>query len=100
MEQHARRERHEQVGMSDANLVRTLDLSYRAFAIVVERSRFDLAAHKEMRDGRPALRGAFGHDAAERARHFNASGFFRCSRRGRRGGCNLHIRSQNLSTRT
>ena len=50
-----------------------------AFAIFVERGGFDFAGHEEVRDGGPALRGALGHEAAERAGHFDASGFLAAS---------------------
>jgi len=64
-EQNAGNQRHQQVCMRDADLLRALDFSDDAVAIGVEGGGVDVAADKEMRDGRPALRGALGHDAAE-----------------------------------
>ena len=85
------------------HVVSFFDLGDDALAIIVERSGFDFAGHEEVRDGRPALRGALRHDAAERGGNFDAPDFFLC------GSCDcscgaglprLHVGGENLAARS
>ena len=57
--------------MRDPHAARLFDLCDDALAVVVERAGLDLSAHEEVRHGRPALRGAFRHQAADRSWNFD-----------------------------
>ena len=74
-EEDAGRKCDQQIGMRDADLVRALDLGNDLVAILVERGGVDFAGDEEMRDGSPALRGALGHQAAERGGDFEIGRF-------------------------
>ena len=71
LQQNAGYQGHEQVGVSDPNLMGRFDFFHDAIAILIKGAGIDMAAHKEMRNGRPALRSALGHDAAKRGRDFD-----------------------------
>ena len=73
LRQDAGHESNEKVGVRNANIVRALDFTDYAGAVGVERIGFDVPADEEVRNGRPALRGALGHDASERAGKFEAA---------------------------
>ena len=76
LQQYTRYERDQQIGVSDAHAALLVDLCDDALAVVVERAGLDLAAHEEVRHGRPALRGAFRHQTADRGWNFDAGRFF------------------------
>ena len=78
-----------QVGVRDLHAVRLLDHRNQPFARRVEGRGVDVASDEEMRDRRPALRRALGHDAADRADGIRrARGhWWRRSSRTSRGSC-------------
>ena len=65
LEKNARNQRNQQIGMRDADLWERSISATMLSRYSIERAGVDVAAHKEVRDRGPALRGAFGHDAAE-----------------------------------
>src|SRR5271169_1838941 len=97
LEQHARGDCDQQIGMSDAEVVRALDLCNYLLPIGVERAAVNFTRDEEVRDGGPALCRPLGHQAAESAGEFEAArlpwGRARCNRCGR----GLHVRRKNLA---
>src|ERR1019366_10147860 len=83
LEQHTRSQCDLKIRMGYADVVRAFDLGDQLFPMVVERAGIDFTRDEEVRDGGPALRSAFGHQAAEGAGDFDAGGFL-----GNRIGCN------------
>src|SRR5450432_676163 len=88
--QDASGERDQDVSVRDTDVVGALDVGDVAFAIFVQWAGVYVASDEEVGDGGPALRGAFGHDAAK------GSGDFEVAFGGRRCG-GLNVGGENLS---
>src|SRR5207302_7239601 len=75
LQQNPRHQRHEQIGMSNSYLMLVLNFTRDALSIFIQRARFDFAADEEVRRRRPALRRAFGHEAADRSGRLDLAAF-------------------------
>ena len=76
VQEDTRYESDQQVSMGNAHTVLLLDLFDDASAELVECAGFDLAGHEEVRDGRPTLRSALGHQTADGGWNLDPGGFF------------------------
>src|ERR1700679_1825583 len=87
--------------MRDANFVCALDLADQLFPIFVKCTGVDFTRNEEVGNVGPALRSAFGHEAAESAEDFDIARRWRARRSTRcvwRGSRSLHVRRENLTT--
>ena len=66
--------RNEEIRVRDANAVRFFDRREQSLSCGIEGTRIDVASQEEMRNGGPALGGALGHEASDRAEGLHRGG--------------------------